>query len=379
MNKSPYAHLQHLSVTIGARASGSENERRAAEYVKETLNGLGVKAHIEEFKALPTYSWLYVMIYSFFLVAAVAVKYSPKMALIMWLHGMIFYLTENSTYASLSKILPKRKSCNVIGRIAPDGETRQTIVVTAHIDSSKSAIFFHPAMVKGFRTTFVTTLAAIFAVGVLAAAGFIVRSSVQYYLIIAVALYLVFIILLLVHREIFGRHTHGANDNASGVAAMLETARIVSQSPPPEKEILFVGTGSEETGAFGMTHLLKTQHFDPQRTVFLNLDNLGTGNLSVTTREGMILRRNADTKMVSVAENFTLPSTGKPARKRDFNTMLTDVYPALMRGYRGISIMAYDDEGVLPNWHWASDLMENVSESNLKDAAALAAHIIKSR
>jgi len=44
-----YKHLHHLAVEIGMRLGGSENERRAAEYIEQHFEGLGLEARLEPF------------------------------------------------------------------------------------------------------------------------------------------------------------------------------------------------------------------------------------------------------------------------------------------------------------------------------------------
>src|SRR2546425_8523586 len=46
--------------------------------------------------------------------------------------------------------------------------------------------------------------------------------------------------------------SNGAEDNASGVAAMLATAQALSHAtPPPRRTLLFVATTAEESGLLG--------------------------------------------------------------------------------------------------------------------------------
>ena len=58
--------------------------------------------------------------------------------------------------------------------------------------------------------------------------------------------------------------------------------------------------------------------------------------------------------------------------------MLTDGYAAQMRGFPAVSIMAFQPDGTLANWHWHTDVAEAIREENLADAAALAAHLVRS-
>jgi hypothetical protein len=67
----------------------------------------------------------------------------------------------------------------------------------------------------------------------------------------------------------------GANDNASGVAAMLEVARLVAQRPLP-RSVLFVAFGSEEQLMLGSYHYVAHPLRPLGTTVaVLNLDMIG--------------------------------------------------------------------------------------------------------
>lgn len=72
-----------------------------------------------------------------------------------------------------------------------------------------------------------------------------------------------------------GKLYPGANDNASGVAAMLEVARLLSQRPLP-RSVLFVAFGSEEQLMLGSYHYV-AHPLRPLNTTIaaLNLDMIG--------------------------------------------------------------------------------------------------------
>jgi len=74
-------------------------------------------------------------------------------------------------------------------------------------------------------------------------------------------------------REIY----HGADDNASGVAAVLEIARGLAQRPPrPHRRVLFITFTGEERGFFGSSYYVNHPLFPLDRTVaMLNLDMVG--------------------------------------------------------------------------------------------------------
>jgi Peptidase family M28 len=72
-----------------------------------------------------------------------------------------------------------------------------------------------------------------------------------------------------------GRLYPGANDNASGVVAMLEVARLIAARPLP-RSVLFVSFGSEEQLMLGSYHYVAQPLRPLEKTVaVLNLDMMG--------------------------------------------------------------------------------------------------------
>lgn len=68
----------------------------------------------------------------------------------------------------------------------------------------------------------------------------------------------------------------GADDNASGVAALLELARAFAAGPRPRRSLVFAFWTGEETGKFGSRHYVRAPAWPLERTVaYLNLDMIG--------------------------------------------------------------------------------------------------------
>ncbi|WP_423187820.1 M20/M25/M40 family metallo-hydrolase [Alishewanella sp. d11] len=85
-------------------------------------------------------------------------------------------------------------------------------------------------------------------------------------------------LILTAHYDHLGMHGdtifYGADDNASGVAAMLELARYFKQNPL-QHPILFVALDSEEKGLQGAVALFRTGLLQPEQLAFnINIDML---------------------------------------------------------------------------------------------------------
>jgi Zn-dependent M28 family amino/carboxypeptidase len=82
------------------------------------------------------------------------------------------------------------------------------------------------------------------------------------------------------HWDHFGKSTegifHGARDNASGTAALVEMARAFTKAaPPPKRSILFVSVTAEEQGLLGSQYYSVTPIYPLAKTVAeINMDEL---------------------------------------------------------------------------------------------------------
>jgi hypothetical protein len=79
-----------------------------------------------------------------------------------------------------------------------------------------------------------------------------------------------------VRSEHKGKLHPGADDNASGIAVMLEVARSLAKSSPKRSIILLAST-AEEAGLLGAYHYIKTATDHPKAKIFanVNLDTVG--------------------------------------------------------------------------------------------------------
>ena len=69
---------------------------------------------------------------------------------------------------------------------------------------------------------------------------------------------------------------NGADDNASGVAALLEVARRLSEGPRPARSIVFIAFTGEESGLLGSNHWAKEPTVSTENaTAMLNMDMVG--------------------------------------------------------------------------------------------------------
>jgi len=88
-----------------------------------------------------------------------------------------------------------------------------------------------------------------------------------------------------VHKGDEGRLHPGADDNASGVAVLVELARVLAAGERPQRTLVFVAFAGEEAGLLGSRRYVEKPPFALDKTLgVVNLDSvgrLGSGTLSV--------------------------------------------------------------------------------------------------
>ncbi|MFO7894866.1 MAG: M20/M25/M40 family metallo-hydrolase [Longimicrobiales bacterium] len=69
---------------------------------------------------------------------------------------------------------------------------------------------------------------------------------------------------------------NGADDNASGVAAMLAVAERLAVGPRPERSVIFMAFTGEESGLLGSSHWINNPTVDPEDVAaMINMDMVG--------------------------------------------------------------------------------------------------------
>ncbi len=243
-------HLSALADEIGPRPATSDAESRAASYIESVFLARGLEPEIQEFDTPRTYSWAYVL-YHLLSIAAVAATWkgvltgsllwpmfgvSALVAFVMWL--------DLDTHWGLTRIMPKRPSQNVIARHVPKqrrGEKFKKVVIVAHYDTARASLAFAPSLVRQFRLSFALMKFATFGIpavllvlGVLDVLPFTVPPSIHaalWWFAVALGVYLIIPLFINVQREIGMPFVDGANDNASGVAAMLGVLHDLVSEP----------------------------------------------------------------------------------------------------------------------------------------------------
>jgi len=100
----------------------------------------------------------------------------------------------------------------------------------------------------------------------------------------------------------------GANDNASGVAMMLNLCKHFSANPH-HYSLLFIAFSAEESGLLGSKHFIENPVYEISKTKFLiNFDLAGTGEEGIKVVNATVFKKEFELLKQINTENSLLPS-----------------------------------------------------------------------
>jgi hypothetical protein len=243
---------------------------------------------------------------------------------------------------------------NVVARVPARGERKRTLVLAAHHDTQRTGLIWSPALNRfgaeqRLRKRSVPPYLPIPALAVL--------SGIRPLALLATALAV---------EQALRPAVPGANDNASGVAAVLALLERFAAEPLDGTEVVGAFVGGEESGMLGMRAFLRSERFDPQTTLVLSLDTLGCGTPIVLRAEHALLRYSyAEDDLALVPEHVERWSIGG----------WTDALQAKLAGLRALSLLSIGPEGVFTHYHVPDDLPEHVDFACVEACVETAAQI----
>ncbi|HYP48167.1 MAG TPA: M20/M25/M40 family metallo-hydrolase [Thermoleophilaceae bacterium] len=363
-----------LRADVGAlaaieRPSAGAGEQRSAAWVVGRLRELGCEqVRSEPYRYASTFAWSQAAHYVAG-VAAAAVGSRTLAAAALASHELEY----SGRCQWLRRLLPAGEGANAVGRLPARGERRRALLLVAHHDAARTGLMWDPRFLAAGnraaqRTGKRASLALLpeLALALAAIGGRVPRVVAATLLGTAIAL------LAQVAR---GPAVPGANDNASGVAAMLAVVEELARERPEGLEVIALAPGSEEAGMGGMAAWLNAHghELDPATTFVLGLDTVGSGEPVVLTAEGGLWPVRYRGEDVEHAERAAA-AVGVELRRWRLGAW-TDPVLARLAGLPTVSILSVRDGG-FPNYHLPSDTPEQVDydcvERCVRAAAAIA-------
>ncbi len=377
------ARLEELSAIH--RPSASAGERRAAEWIVERFAELGAEARIESERAHGTYWWP--------LGIGAAASAVANLAALRGRRLTATALGAAAGAALVDEFPPGKRrlrnrlvhghTYNVVAELGPE-EAERTVVLVAHHDSAHSGLIFHPGIPETiFRRwgvpidmfdTSPALLWPLLASPVLAALAGLTGSRAPAKLGALLGAGYAAAMAEIGAREV----VPGANDNATAVILLRAIARRLLEEPTGSTRVILLSTGSEESFSEGMKAFGERHFGDLPResTFFLCVDTLVSPTLNVLRGEGNVRMHEYPADALALGDGLaeelgieTVPNL----RLRNG----TDGLEPLAAGYKTVTLCSVTDLKQPANYHWPTDVAENVDLGTLSDAVRLSEALIR--
>ncbi len=177
---------------------------------------------------------------------------------------------------------------------------------------------------------------------------------------------------------------HGADDNASGTAALIEMARIFAKEKKNKRTIIFIAFGGEEEGLLGSKHYVNNPIFPLEKTVaMLNMDMVGrltenkltVGGIGTATEwKNLVQQKNVDNASITVVKvPASATSSGQSAEQIGFRSIFNlqlneDGFgPSDHSSFYGKQIpVLFFFTGTHADYHKPSDTADKINYAGLK-------------
>jgi peptidase M28-like protein len=365
------------------RPSASEGELRAARWLVKRLGRLGAAARIEIESAHGTYWWPLGVGAAIGVAAGVAGSRGRR------LRGAVAGLVAGALIADefppgkrrLRGVLPQRETSNVVCEVGPE-DAERTVVVIAHHDAARSGLIFHPAIPQiadraGLierSNTSPMLMAPVVGGPVLTGLGSLLGS--RFLLRLGTILSAGTVAAM---AEIGSRDTvPGANDNGTAVVSLIALAKRFLAEPTQKTRVILLSAGSEESFSEGIK-AFGERHFDSlprESTFFLCLETTGSPHLTVLRGEGFLKMWEYPQPALDLIDGLAeeLGIWLFPNLRLHNGT---DGLEPLAAGYPTVALCSCTDLKQPANYHWPSDVAENVNYETVADGVQLAEAVIR--
>jgi hypothetical protein len=367
-------------VAFQGRAPGTDAERRAAQHLRDRLAALDRDADIEATWIRPNWPLAYTAYALFGIVASVVSTAAPVAGIVLAAIALIATIGDLSGRLHTGRMLTGRRgSQNVISR--EGGERPGTLVLVAHYDAAHAG-FAYGALARAGRRIgsfrpLVLALATVLVTAVLRNAG-VDHAAVSVVQFLATILLIVALPLLI---DIgLSSTVPGASDNASGVATVLRLAERYG-GDLEHFDVWVLLTGGEEALGEGMRAWISRhrRELDATRTVFLNVDTVGSGTVRYSRREGPLVSLSPHPRLVALAAQIAEEDAeeGRYQARPVAIRAVTDALAARRGGFPAVTITCREDDGSAPNLHRHSDTPDAVEDAALARAFGFCSELIE--
>lgn len=383
----PVAELEGL-VAFEGRAPGTDAERRAAQHLARRLRESGREAEVESIEVRPSWPLTHLVHALLAIAGSLLAVALPVAGLVLLFVAAVSTLGDlTGTFFLVRRITPRRASQNVLSR--EDSEKGGILVLVAHYDAPRTGALFarralalRASLGKRIRRPigpagiFFWSIIVLFVCAGLRLLGI---ESLPLTVVQFVPTVLLILSVPLLADVQLGRTAPGANDNASGVAAALELADRYGGALE-HFNLWVLLTGAADGMGLGMREWLRAHRHElhPERTVFLNLDQVGAGTVRYASREGLVFTYPFHPQLVELCNGLAeADADGRYGAKPVASRFTSDAHVARTKGYAATTISCLGALDHYAHYRQPTDTPEQIDADALERALGFTSALIE--
>ncbi len=358
------------------RGVATENEPKVLDFLTQLFDSKEVSK--ESFRTPKTYISVVWWLIGGIVVGLLSLNFLPILGVILVpIFDLMAFLYFNWYASPITKFPPLVTSHNLVIKPPISAQKAKKLILMAHWDTAPISLLYRPEMVGNFQKSLRISLVLMALAQFITIFQFIFPNNICLLLANILAFY--FILQGIIGTIDFFRlgYSNGASDNATGVAAAIETAQKLWTKNLQNLDIELVITGAEEAGMIGARAYMKahSQEFTKE-TYLINFDTLGSGDLKIITETGSWSNTIYDNNLVKIAKEITTQTPDlQEVSSGAWHTADFDSVWFQRAGVPCLTLAALDKNGRMPNIHRPTDTLENVDFVPMEKAIILAEKI----
>jgi hypothetical protein len=370
------------------RTPCSPGEREAAEWLASRLGDIeGVSVALEDepsWGTFPPNATFVGLIGIAATAAALRGRRVAATALALGCVGGLLDEAQNGPRILRRAIRRRRRTVNLVAR-AGDQDAIETLVVLAHHDAPQTGLLFDQTLLRRAwernpeRLGHAKTPLPQWWAGLTGPTGALLSALLGRRGPAAAGLVLGTLATAAVAQLWRGETVQGANDNLSGVAALVALAEMLAADRPRGLRVLLVSCGAEETLQDGIRAFIARHggSLPPESTTFVNLDTVGSPHLIMLEAEGPIWMEHYTGAwlrdlVATLAERLEIPlERGFRARAS------TDSVIPSRAGYPTATLVSLTDWRAPANYHLPTDVPANLDYRTVALATRLVESVVR--
>jgi hypothetical protein len=375
LREAPQDAINRIAGDIGPRRATSLGEAQAAAYLDGRLRRAGLRVSADAFRAPAGMAWDGVVLALLAAVSVILYYWAPlpSFALSLGNFAIAVVALRRSSNPFLAR---KQSSQNVIATRALEAPPRWRVVLLAPLDTPPATPQIARRLSAGMRPLFGRVIACgvIVVLALLAFFGPLEVRRLFWYAQFAAVAYLL-TLAALAAWQLRAPATAGAANHAGALAALLESADTLNTLT--QTELWAVALGATDSGA-GLADLLRRYPFDPQMTLFIGLESIGSGLLSYVTREGRLPQRPADALLLRLVAETDAADPLINIEPRPYYSEPTLQYGLHHGHYRSLTIIGLDADGSPAQRGSPIDTPDQIDAEMVDRAVRLIVGVVKS-